>query len=308
MVEKLFAFFGEGAGEVNTASNVGGGEGVFKQKTGVDLEFKSFLSTTTALTIAGNANDLTLAIANAIGGGAAGLMTGADKTKLDGVETGATADQSGAEIETAYNNQVPAASQAEVEAGSESAIRRLSPLRIAQAIAALETYSTASELLTALLTVDGAGSGLDADVLDGNEAAAFLLLTGDTMSGALNLADNNLQRPLILDYGITSTSPSISTGTLTLDLTNGNDFDVTWNADISTLTVSNWPASGRFGKITLRLAMDGTQRTISWPAGWNWSEGNPPADPNINEDLEIVAWTRDGGTNVQAAEAGRAFA
>jgi hypothetical protein len=32
------------AGEVNTASNVGSGEGVYKQKTGTDLEFKSLVS------------------------------------------------------------------------------------------------------------------------------------------------------------------------------------------------------------------------------------------------------------------------
>ena len=41
------------------------------------------------------------------------------------------------EIETGYNNQVAAASQAEMEAGTETAIRRMSPLRVAQAIAAL---------------------------------------------------------------------------------------------------------------------------------------------------------------------------
>lgn len=63
----------------------------------------------------------------------------AEQSKLSGVESGATADQSDAEIETAYDAQVAAASQGEAEAGTEVAIRRFSPLRIAQAIAALET-------------------------------------------------------------------------------------------------------------------------------------------------------------------------
>jgi hypothetical protein len=52
-----------GSGEVNTASNVGGGQGIFRQKTGVDLELKSLLSsgsislnsTTDAITISSSA-------------------------------------------------------------------------------------------------------------------------------------------------------------------------------------------------------------------------------------------------------------
>jgi hypothetical protein len=66
-------------------------------------------------------------------------FTTADETKLDGIETGATADQ------------------------------------------------TASEILTAIKTVDGAGSGLDADLLDGNEATAFATAAQGT------LADSALQ-------------------------------------------------------------------------------------------------------------------
>lgn len=62
--------------------------------------------------------------------------TDAAVTKLTGIETAATADQTAAEIETAYNAQVAAASQVEMETGTEAAIRRMSPLRIAQAIAA----------------------------------------------------------------------------------------------------------------------------------------------------------------------------
>jgi chemotaxis protein histidine kinase CheA len=72
-----------------------------------------------------------------------GRDVAADGTKLDGVETGATADQ------------------------------------------------TASEILAALLTVDGAASGLDADMLDGNQASAFATSAqGALASSAVQPSDN----------------------------------------------------------------------------------------------------------------------
>ena len=49
---------------------------------------------------------------------------------------------------------------------------------------------TAAEILTSIKTVDGTGSGLDADTLDGVEAAALLPLSGGTMTGNLVLGDN----------------------------------------------------------------------------------------------------------------------
>jgi hypothetical protein len=45
----------------------------------------------------------------------------------------------GAAAAGAYDSAVDAASQAEMEAGTESGIRRMSPLRVAQAIAARNT-------------------------------------------------------------------------------------------------------------------------------------------------------------------------
>ena len=64
-----------------------------------------------------------------------------DGTKLDGIETGATADQTDAQIETAYNNQVPAVTQAEAEAGTVTTVKRWTPERVKQAIDALASSS-----------------------------------------------------------------------------------------------------------------------------------------------------------------------
>jgi hypothetical protein len=49
-------------GEVNTASNVGSGLGVYKQKSGVDLQFKSLLGTTNQITVTNNTNDITFSL------------------------------------------------------------------------------------------------------------------------------------------------------------------------------------------------------------------------------------------------------
>ena len=64
-------------------------------------------------------------------------ITPTERTKLSGIESGATADQSDAEIETAYNNQVSEISQAEAEAGIGTTVRRWTSERVTQAIVAL---------------------------------------------------------------------------------------------------------------------------------------------------------------------------
>ena len=49
-----------------------------------------------------------------------------------------------------------------------------------------ETYSTASELLTAIKTVDGSGSGLDADLLDGQSSAYYRINIYNSAGTLLN--------------------------------------------------------------------------------------------------------------------------
>jgi len=72
------------------------------------------------------------------------LLTAADaaaqRTALN-VEDGATADQTDAEIETAYNNQVAIVSQVDAEAGTSTVAERWTPERVKQAVVALTPIS-----------------------------------------------------------------------------------------------------------------------------------------------------------------------
>lgn len=64
-----------------------------------------------------------------------------DGAKLDGIELGATADQSHAEIESAYNTRVPQISTGEITAGTETGIRRVSPADIKSVV---DTHATST--------------------------------------------------------------------------------------------------------------------------------------------------------------------
>lgn len=60
---------------------------------------------------------------------------------------------------------------------------------------------TAADVLSKLLTVDGAGSGLDADLLDGVQGSSYVTLTG-----AQTMTNKTLTAPLLTDQGPVSTT------------------------------------------------------------------------------------------------------
>jgi len=53
-------------GETNTASNLGGGTGLFAQKNGVDLEFKSLTSTGDTITISNDSTTVNVEVKNKV--------------------------------------------------------------------------------------------------------------------------------------------------------------------------------------------------------------------------------------------------
>ena len=134
-----------------------------------------------------------------IGGTVDGRDLATDGSKLDGIESGATADQTNAEIRTAVEaasdsnvftdadhtklngieasataDQTDAEIRAAVEAATDSNVFTDADHTKLNGIEASATADqTAAEILTAIKTVDGASSGLDADLLDGQHGAHY---------------------------------------------------------------------------------------------------------------------------------------
>lgn len=92
--------------------------------------------------------------------GVRGLMSAADKTKLDGIETAATQDQ------------------------------------------------TPAQHLADIKTVDGAGSGLDADLLDGIDSLSFVRDTGDELIAGIKTFTSRV----ITTFGGSAASPGVTIG------------------------------------------------------------------------------------------------
>ena len=107
-----------------------------------------------------------------------------------------------------------------------------------------------------------------------------------------------LTKPELKNYFETKNTVAIAAGVLSLDLSLGCEFDVTLNANITSITFSNYPSSTKWTTVTIRFTADGTIRTITWPAAFHWASGTTPSMTGTNAKVDIItARTPDGGTN-----------
>ena len=117
-----------------------------------------------------------------------GAFADGDKTKLDGIESSATADQTDSEIETAYNAQVAIATQAEAEAGTLTDVKRFTPQRIKQAI---DANGGTPALNNGQIFVGNASN-----------AATSVAMSGDTTidnAGAVTIGNDKVTYPKMQD-------------------------------------------------------------------------------------------------------------
>ena len=106
-----------------------------------------------------------------------------------------------------------------------------------------------------------------------------------------------------------STTITSSSGTLTLNLRDGNFFEHDLTEDITTFTVSNAAASGRASCFVLKIIQGSTARTIDFGSSVKWAGGTAPTITTTDNGVDVfIFFTIDGGTNIYGFTAGQALA
>jgi uncharacterized protein YjbI with pentapeptide repeats len=151
----------------------------------------------------------------------------------------------------------------------------------------------------------GTGVGLDANGF----LTTDVKLGANSFTGTQNLQDNELIRAKLRDYSESVSSPTITSGTLTLNLETSNIFTVSLNAAITTpIAITNVPASGSGASFTLIFTADGTPRSVSWPTSIKWAGGTPPTITSaIGKADSFAFFSSDGGTSWQGYVGGQNF-
>jgi hypothetical protein len=105
------------------------------------------------------------------------------------------------------------------------------------------------------------------------------------------------------------TSPSISSGTLTIDLSAGSVFGVSHTESITTITISN-PVSSNAGSVqafTLFLTYTAAAYTISWGT-IKWPNNTPPTLSTGVGAIDVFTFvTTNGGSNWFGFVAGQKY-
>jgi len=133
----------------------------------------------------------------------------------------------------------------------------------------------------------------------------FAMAVSPTFTGTVtlpqtNMADTDLNRPVLEDYAVKHTAPTVSGNAVTVNCVNGNSFAIDMDPATAavTLTLSNPPASGRYGEVNLHITMGTPAYDITWPGTVTWQGGGAPTLTSTNNEVDLVhLFTIDGGTN-----------
>ena len=101
-----------------------------------------------------------------------------------------------------------------------------------------------------------------------------------------------------------------SSGTVTLDLAQGNFFEFTLTENVTGWTFSNLASSGTASSWIIKITQHASSaKTVAYPAAVKWSGGYDHVMSTVTGSIDIVSmFTIDGGTTIYANIVGKAFA
>jgi hypothetical protein len=290
---------GGGGGEANTASNVGGGAGVYKQKVGVNLELRSLVGTA-PITVTQGTDTITTAISAATPS-SSGSMSSTDKSKLDGVAAGAT--------NTPLSNVAPEMADANnVTAGvATEASRRDHRHQVSTGVPVNIGTTNQEGANNDLARSDHVhahgnqgGGALHADATGG--ASGFMPSSDKTKLDGFSAAGEYIRRDGTVPFTGSQSHgnndiTAIKTGTFNGEIDKGNvsgAVTVNWNDGAiqkltlvgdATLTFTAPPGPTHVELLVIQDVNGG--HAITWPGAVKWPKGNAPnlTVPGNSEDL-----------------------
>lgn len=117
-----------------------------------------------------------------------------------------------------------------------------------------------------------------------------------------------LDEGTLKNYKEIYSSPSITSNQLTLNLQNGNIFNVNLNSNIIIMSITNIPSSSFVANFSLIFTADGTARSVTWAPSIKWPSGVAPTLTSTNGKKDAFSFiTLDGGTNWYGFVGGQNF-
>ena len=109
----------------------------------------------------------------------------------------------------------------------------------------------------------------------------------------------------ILAY--TQQSVTASSSSLSINCALGMAVDLTLNASVTSVAVTNWPTAGTMGRLTINVTSGGSYTMTGWPGTTYWPGGSAPTITASGQDTLVLVST-NGGTVFRGYTAGQALA